>query len=89
MRKLIQLNPITYIRQFAGPLAASLVMAAAVLTVKQASVGSMSLPAVLSVSIIVGVAVYVAVVRVFLPALLREALELGRSIIPHRAGTQG
>ena len=84
------LHPATYLRQFLFPVGAALVMAAVLVPVRGALVGQVADPAVLVVGVTVGALVYIGVLRVAAPSLLREILaEVRRMARPKRVARTG
>jgi PST family polysaccharide transporter len=74
VRKLIGLNPVTYLREYLAPAAASLIMIAVVAAAKHflAAAGN---HVILAIAVLIGVVVYAGVMRLIAPDRLRQAVE--------------
>lgn len=83
---LIRLDVRTYLTQFRGPLAASVLMAASVLGLKAVLGDLVGLPIQLGAYVVVGMCVYVLVMRLVDPISFRQMLELARLARPERRG---
>ncbi len=82
MHKLIHLGPISYLRQVAAPLGASLGMVLAVMVAKHFLMEVTTVRVVLPLCILIGGAVYSLTVLLAAPTAVREALELVRVGVP-------
>lgn len=82
MWKLIRLGPISYLRQFAAPLGASLGMVLAVLVAKHFLIDVTTVRVVLPLCILIGGVVYFLTILLAAPAAAREALGLVRVALP-------
>jgi PST family polysaccharide transporter len=83
VNQVLPLNLMRYLRQYAGPLVASLTMVAAIfLTRHLLSEGGISVVILLPVYITIGIAVYVATILLVAPKLSRRAIDLVRSALP-------
>lgn len=80
--KLIRLDPMSYLRQFAAPLGASLGMVLAVMVAKHFLLDVTTVRVVLPLCILIGGAVYSLTVLLAAPVVVREALELLRVALP-------
>ena len=82
VHKLIHIKLITYLRQYAAPLAASLAMVVAIVGAKHLLVKLVNLHTLLAICIVFGAVVYVAMILVIAPNLARRAIDLFRSALP-------
>ncbi|MBD2436525.1 lipopolysaccharide biosynthesis protein [Nostoc sp. FACHB-110] len=78
--KYIRINLLTYLRQGATSLAATLAMVVAILSIKYFLSSSLSTIGILSISLIVGISVYVLSIVLIAPKLLRQIVSIVRPI---------
>lgn len=82
VRKLITLEPITYLRQYSIPIAGTLVMAVTILVAKHFLSSLMNLPALLAIYIIIGAVTYVLTIFLIAPNLFRQIIDFVRVAAP-------
>lgn len=82
LRKLIHVEPITYLRQFTAPLIGSLGMVLIVLGAKRLLLDLTALHFALPLCILIGIVVYSLGILLIAPSLAREVLELLRVAVP-------
>lgn len=76
IRKLIDLNLITYLRQYFAPFGGSVAMAAAMFGTRH-FLSDLLLPqVVLAISVVIGIVVYLIVLQLLAPKLIRKTLDL-------------
>ncbi len=80
--KLIQINLITYLRQYAAPLIGSLIMLASILGAKHILGGMLNLPMLLTIYIVLGAVIYISTILLIAPKLFRQIVDLFRSAVP-------
>lgn len=78
--KYIRINVLTYLRQGAISLAGTLAMVVAILTIKYFFSSSLSTIGLLSISLIIGISVYVLSIVLIAPKLLRQIVSIVRPI---------
>ena len=81
LRRLIGIEPITYLRRFAPPLAGSVAMALAVGATVHFLDGVTSVRATLATAIIIGIGVYVLAIHLIAGNMARQLRELARSAV--------
>lgn len=82
VHKLVHIDLITYLRQYAAPLAASLAMVVTILGTKHFLGGMVNLHMLLAICIVLGAVVYVSTILLIAPKLARQAINLFRSALP-------
>ena len=86
MYKLVRIDIATYLRQYAAPLAGSLVMGVTILGTKYLLFDLVNLPTLLTISIGVSLLVYSVTIRLMAPPLFWKVINLSGSALPRQFG---
>lgn len=81
LNKLISINMITYLKRYLAPLTGSLATVFTILSLKYFLIGFINLYALLSISITIGISVYIISLLLIAPSLFQQVLGLARMAV--------